>query len=280
MACHLVAKGTVMTELLQTRSLHRGLDILEALSAGPASLHELHLRTGHPKSTLRRLLATMIDRRYIRRGLSDGIYRSNIPVPSASHGELTLKFGRLVEISSPHMLALTQRVKWPSDLHVYHEGRMLILESTHGLSPFDTARSAGADTQLNMFVAASGLAYLSALNRDEIKKILELTQDDEVLSPARFGVTPALLRTYIEEVHKRGYSVRRASQSKPDNRNAIALPVFDKGRPAAALTIAWRREHMSAEQFASLHMPAFIETARVISAELGSPSLIIKYQVS
>lgn len=258
-----------MAELSQTRSLHRGLDILDALAQGPASLHELHLRTGLAKSTLRRLLATMVDRRYIRRGISDGTYRSNVAIPSAAHGELTFRFGRLVEVARPHMLKLTQQVKWPSDLHVYHAGRMQILESTHGVSPFETPKSGSADTELNMFVAASGLAYLSAIDEQQLQSILDLTRDDEVWSPARFGVSPAQLRRMLADVRARGFATRQLSQNKPQDRNAIALPLFQTGQPVAALTIAWRREHMTPDVFASLHLAALREAADHISRAIS-----------
>ncbi len=258
-----------MTELAQTRSLHRGLDILDALAQGPAALHELHLRTGLPKSTLRRLLATMVERRYIRRGISDGIYRSNVAIPGAAHGEHTLRIGRLVEVARPHMLRLTQQVKWPSDLHVYHAGRMQILESTHGISPFEMPRSGSADTELNMFVAASGLAYLSALDDEQVQSILDLTRDDEVWSPARFGITPAQVRRMLADVRVRGFATRQLSQTKPQDRNAIAIPLYQALQPVAALTIAWRREHMKADAFAALHLPALREAAGQISSVIS-----------
>jgi IclR family mhp operon transcriptional activator len=258
-----------MDQLLQTRSLHRGLDILDALAQGPAALHDLHLRTGLAKSTLRRLLATMVERRYIRRGISDGIYRSNVAIPSAAHGELTFRFGRLVEVARAHLMTLTQEVKWPSDLHVYHAGRMQILESTHGVSPFETPKSGSADTELNMFVAASGLAYLSALDDGPVQSILDLTRDDEVWSPARFGITPAQLRRMLEEVRTKGYATRQITQNKPQDRNAIAVPLFQAGQPVAALTIAWRREHMKPEAFAALHLHGLRAAAQSISAAIS-----------
>ena len=261
--------GMAMDQLAQTRSLHRGLDILDALAQGPASLHELHLRTQLPKSTLRRLLATMVERRYIRRGISDGIYRSNVGIPSAAHGELTFRFGRLVEVARAHMMTLTQCVKWPSDLHVYHAGRMQILESTHGVSPFEIPQSGSADTELNMFVAASGLAYLAALDEAQVQAILELTQDDEVWSPARFGVTPAQLHRMLADVRGRGYATRQVSQNKPQDRNAIAVPLFQAGQPVAALTIAWRREHMKPEAFAALHLEGLQAAASSISEAIS-----------
>jgi IclR family transcriptional regulator, mhp operon transcriptional activator len=255
-----------MIENFQTRSLHRGLDILDCLSRAPASLHELHKGTGLPKSTLRRLLATMVERRYIRRGLSDGIYRTNIAIPGGAPAGLTVRYAGLVEAARPHMIALTAEVKWPSDLHVYHAGRMLILESTHGLSPFPTKKTAGPDLELNMFAAASGLAFLAASGSEFMAQVIEQVHDHEVWSPARFGLTTQILKREIREVRQRGFAVRRVTQTNEDGRNAIAVPVYEDKQPVGALTISWRKELMQPIDFAKRHLDSLKRAADLITS--------------
>lgn len=257
-----------MANVLQTRSLHRGLEILDELARGPASLQKLHDQTGLSKSTLRRLLATLVERRYIRRGISDGIYRSNVAIPTAAQGEMTFRFGRLVEVARPHMMALTAKVKWPSDLHIYHAGRMQILESTHGLSPFETSKGGRADSELNMFVAASGLAYLAAVAPSQIPLIIADAQDDERWSPQRFGVTPQSLRKEMTDIKSRGFATRRLSQIKQDGRDAIAVPLEQAGKPVGALTIVWRRDYLPAEDFAKIHLADLKNAAKQISSDI------------
>ncbi|HEY8579406.1 MAG TPA: helix-turn-helix domain-containing protein, partial [Beijerinckiaceae bacterium] len=61
-----------MTDAPQVRAVHRALDVLDYLSAnGPSSLQRLHAGTGLSKSALRRLLSTLVQRRFVRMGLSD-----------------------------------------------------------------------------------------------------------------------------------------------------------------------------------------------------------------
>ena len=63
-----------MKRTLENRSLDRGLTILERLSAdGAGSLQALHTATGLAKSTLRRLLSTLVQRKILRRSLADGL---------------------------------------------------------------------------------------------------------------------------------------------------------------------------------------------------------------
>jgi IclR family mhp operon transcriptional activator len=257
-----------MAKLLQTRSLHRGLEILDELARGPASLQKLHEDTGLPKSTLRRLLATLVERRYIRRGISDGIYRTNVAIPNSTHGEATFRFGKLVEVARPHMMRLTEVVKWPSDLHVYHSGRMQILESTHGLSPFESAKGGHADSELNMFVAASGLAYLSTLEISEVAEIFDYAQRDYRWSPARFSMTMATLTQELAHVRERGFASRRLSQIKQDHRSAIAVPILQAHRPIGAITLIWRRDYMSVDEFGKTYAKNLIDTSFQIEIAL------------
>ena len=57
--------------LKENRSLDRGIEILETLAReGAMSLADLHRATGLPKSTIRRLLQTLIARKIVRRSLT------------------------------------------------------------------------------------------------------------------------------------------------------------------------------------------------------------------
>ncbi|MPZ41071.1 MAG: helix-turn-helix domain-containing protein [Rhizobiales bacterium] len=257
------------SELRQIRSVHRALDLLEHLGAqGPCSLQKLHTATGLSKSTLRRLLATLVERRFVRRGMSDGMYRTNVATPSAVNSELTLRIGRLVEVARPHMLALTDRVEWPSDLHIYVRGRMRILESTHGMSPFGRTESSRTDAELNLFAAASGLAFLASSDDQFVLDLVEELKHDEFWSLSRFGITPARLLRELNEIRQKGFAVRRITQGRTPGRNAIAVAILQGKSPVGGLTISWQRQLMPAHEFAALHLDALQAAAKTISKGL------------
>ena len=256
-------------QLPQIRSVHRALDVLEHLAEqGPSGLHDLHAGTGLSKSTLRRLLATLVQRRFIRMGISDGMYRANIATPSGIDSELTLRVGRLVEVARPHMLALTGEVRWPSDLHIYARGRMRILESTHGLSPFGRNTGSKPDAELNIFAAASGLAYLASRDDQFVANLVDELRDEEFWSLSRFGVTPAKLLQELADIRRKGYARRRVSQRTRDDRNAFAVTIFEGKEPIGALTISWQRRFMSPDEFAAVHVSSLKAAAQAISADL------------
>ncbi len=118
-----------MAKSLENRSVDRAITVLEILAKDRrCSLHQLHERTRLPKSTLRRLLRTLTKRHLVRVGISDGLLRPNIAFPWSGDRAHAAHIGHVVEIALPHMVELTRRIGWPSDLHVYNNGRMQIVE--------------------------------------------------------------------------------------------------------------------------------------------------------
>ena len=260
-----------MTGPLQTRSVHRALDVLQFLSEnGPSGLHKLHMGTGLSKSTLRRLLATLVERRFVRTGISDAMYRSNTALPDHPRAGLIVQIGQLVEVARPHMLALTTAARWPVDLHIYVHGRMQILDSTRGLSPFPPSQMLKPETELNVFAAASGLVFLAALEDERVLAIVDELKNDMFSSLARFGVTPRRLLKDLADIRKRGFATRRLSQSTPGDRNAIAVPLFEKQAAIGALSMSWKRELMTADEFAAQNLAALKAAADEISASLNT----------
>ena len=70
---------------LEHKSLDRGITIMEVLARnGSCSLADLHKATGISKSSIRRLLGTLVERRLVRRSLADGRYRTSILMPASA----------------------------------------------------------------------------------------------------------------------------------------------------------------------------------------------------
>lgn len=122
--------------LTRNRSLDRGITLLDALARqGACSLSTLHAETGLAKSTIRRLLATMMDRQIVRRSLSDRLYRTNVAMPNSSTRAPTQDQMLIIDVALPYLIELTAKVEWPSDLHMLEEDWMHIVDSTRPLSP-------------------------------------------------------------------------------------------------------------------------------------------------
>lgn len=262
-----------MTKTLENRSLDRGITVLESLGCGGAmSLHQLHMATKLPKSTLRRLLATLVARRIVRVGLGDKLYRTNVALPDLSPVDLTPRAARLVEIAMPHMIELTHKIGWPSDLHLFASNCMRIVESTRTLSPYHLHRSS-IDIMVNVFGSAGGRAYLSALPRTEVEAIISKIGADPEHGLNRFGVPIETLFEDLATVRKDGYAKRMPGygsiEIQDDRLHVIAVPLMRGDKSLGALTVLWPREYLDYGAFATTHFKDLQETSRRISESLS-----------
>ncbi|MEP2533416.1 helix-turn-helix domain-containing protein [Shimia sp.] len=123
--------------LKENRSLERGLIVLETLARNQSmSLSEIHRATGLPKSTLRRLLATLARQRFVRRSLADKQYRITVNLHDLAIDPVQPGSALIADIALPHLLDLTSRIGWPSDIHIFEDHWMRIIESTRSVSPY------------------------------------------------------------------------------------------------------------------------------------------------
>jgi IclR family transcriptional regulator, mhp operon transcriptional activator len=262
-----------MAKSLETRSLDRAITVLEVLAKDTrCSLQQLHERTALPKSTLRRLLGTLTKRHLVRVGISDGLYRANIAMPWSADRAHTAHVGRLVEIALPHMIELTRRVGWPSDLHVYSAGRMQVVESTYSLSPYRMGKRTEVDVEVNMFAAAAGLAYLSRLDDADVVALARAKSSQPLWSFERVGVSEATLLEELACVRKAGYAFRRPgfnTRAAARPFNGMAAPVADQSGAVGALTLFWPRQYMDTDSFARDHADVLRAAAEAISVDLA-----------
>lgn len=243
-----------MTDL-GNRSLDRGLTVLEVLTRpGPATLAELHRATGLPKSSLRRLLATLMARGVVHRSRQDGRYRSVLAMPSPGFEPDAGHEARFVTLAWPHMQALTLEIGWPSDLQVPRERAMQMIESARALTPYKLWQGR-IGTLINMFGAASGRAYLAALPEDEAMVRFHRLADEPVLGPGRFRMDEAGFRAMLAETRARGHALRQPGYGGEvldhDELAALALPILFRGQPVGTINTTWLRAYLPPDQFAA-----------------------------
>jgi IclR family mhp operon transcriptional activator len=268
--------GTIrcMKRPTENRSLDRGLAILETLSIhGASSLRDLHARTGLPKSTIRRLLGTLIRLKIVRRSLADRQYRANIALPlrgrlAASHAE-----GWLVDCAVPHIIELTREAGWACDLHIFERTRSRIIESTRPLSPFfQYVRP--IDLQVPVFGSAAGLAVLSTWPDAAILALVNEIGDDPVWGLRCSGLTPRELVKFLHEVREAGLASRprryRGETVMANTLSAIACPIHRARTAVGAVAMLWPKNLLPPAAFADLHGKKLAEAAARISVDLST----------
>lgn len=251
------------------RSLVRGLDLLRALNAhdkGRASLAQLAARTGLHRTTVRRLLETLIEAGYVRRSDSDDSYVLRLQVRALAEGFKDEE--RVCAVSGPILSELLQHVRWPSDLCTPEGGTMLIRESTHRFSALSFHRAMVGE-RLPMLLTAAGRAYFCYCPDEEREALTALLRQDPLqatlASDARF------ITNLVEQTRARGYSSNEGDWAEERKVGAIATPVFERGKVIASINVIYLTRAISHAEAAARYLPALVRAGRQLEALLAEP---------
>ena len=236
------------------QSLERGLHVLAKLrEMRAASLHDLHRATGIPKPTLTRILYTLYRQGLVWQRMADGAF-----LPS----HLMLQRGRLddtawlVEIASPVLERLCERVMWPSVLSVPRLDHMEVVETNSPRAYFDELPAGPIGFRANLLRSASGRAYLAFCPDAEREAVLRRLRDRDVVG-LELAHDPVAVRRIVAATRRRGYSVRapdfgghysKTRRELDDGRSSIAMPVRSGGHVLACVNLTWRRRALTLTQ--------------------------------
>ena len=260
------------------QSLARGLMVIDAMNRSRvSSLSALHALTGLPKSSLVRLLETLIEAGYVvrisrREGytLTDAVLRLSSGV---RHRDL------VVDVARPLMEAFTRRHKWQVSLATSETDSMLVRFSTRHISPFSREENF-LNRRVGMLQSAVGRAYFAWCPDEEREFVLNALRaaGDALAGPDRAADLEALLA----RVRADGYATIERPRS--DATRSFAVPVMEPGQDEAAgfagplllpldhdrgprrsaATCRWSRPWRT-------KYPAGLEQARVQAVALRSP---------
>ncbi|MEP3275917.1 MAG: helix-turn-helix domain-containing protein [Stappiaceae bacterium] len=259
--------------LKENRSLARGLFVLETLAKYRGmSLSEIHQETGLPKSTLRRLLATLMSKRFVRRSISDNRYRAIVTLPDISIEPVPPGLGLVVDMGLIHVTELTKKIGWPSDIQIFEGKWMRIIESTRSQSPFGLYRGQ-IDRRLNIFGAATGIACLSVMQEEEVRELFQDKSLEARFQPGRYALSWQGLQEHLNMARELGYGMRISNYCGEtvlnDKLSAIALPLRRHEEIIGAISLLWPRELMSASDTAALYLEDLKKTVNDIEVDLN-----------
>lgn len=222
------------------RTLERGLAVLDALSEHDSlTLQSLHEITGLPKATLLRVLSTLEKTGHARRRIADRSWRRTaLRSPSAASAVQD----QLIDIGGEVLDEMCARLAWPSDLAVYHDGAMEILETTRRKSPYVMNRLA-IGFRVPVLLSGLGRAWLAFCPDEERAGIVATLAasnyafDRTAQDPGHIAALASETRAKGYGIRADGYSVRRATLD--DKTNGIAVPIFLQGRIVACINLVW-----------------------------------------
>jgi IclR family pca regulon transcriptional regulator len=245
------------------QSLDRGLAVIRAF--GPdrdrLSLSEVARATGLTRAATRRFLLTLVKLGYVR---SDGREFSLRP-RVLELGYAYLSGLALPEIAAPHLEELVGRVRESSSISVLDGHHIVYIARVPTKRIMAVAISVG--TRFPAYATSMGRVLLAGMSPDELDRYL----DEAVLEPitARTVTDPGRLRDIVAEVARQGYAI--VDQELEEGLRAIAAPIRGNGgSTAAAINISAHASRISMAAMRSELLPALLETASRIEADLKS----------
>lgn len=235
----------------EIKSLIRGLQIIEVLGEiGWAKIGEISSTTGIERTSVYRLVNTLIQAGYITRRADDGAVALT---PKFVVLADTLKDGDVVtQFAWPYLFALSKDVLWPCDFATFDAGKVLIQLSTHKISPMSIHRGMVGKERFLMR-SALGLAILSAMSEDELETSLAVVEKLGDSIDASDVRDRDFVQGKVAAVRERGYA--GSSGQTEAKISAIALPVMGPDATVAgAINLVFFRSVMTTEEAAERYL--------------------------
>ncbi|CAM2185785.1 DNA-binding transcriptional activator MhpR [Burkholderia latens] len=258
-----------VTTYTNVRGLARGLQVLRALNAmenGRATSQQIADLTGLHRTTVRRLLETLMEEGFVRRSTSDDSFRLTLAVRSLSEGFTDTE--RIATVAPPIMGQLLQRVAWPSDLTTPDGDAMIIRETTHRFSRLSFHR-AMVGRRLPMLLTAAGRAYFAMCPDEEREDILELLRSGAGGEEQQaFARNDALVRKLIRRVRDDGFGSNHGDWTAQAKIGAVAVSISADERVIASLNVVFLSRAVSLADATRRYVPELQKAASDIAEAL------------
>jgi IclR family mhp operon transcriptional activator len=260
-----------VTTYTNVRGLARGLQVLKALNAmenGRATSQQIADITGLHRTTVRRLLETLMDEGFVRRSNSDDSFRLTLAVRALSEGFTDTE--RIATVAPPIMGQLLQRVAWPSDLTTPDGDAMIIRETTHRFSQLSFHR-AMVGRRLPILLTAAGRAYFAMCPDEEREDILDLLRSgaggEEQQALAK---NDALVRSLVKRVRDDGFGSNHGDWAAQAKISAVAVAIVSHERVLASLNVVFLSRALSLADATRRYVPELQKAAAEMVAALDA----------
>lgn len=243
------------------QSVERAFGVLQCLSSGPAGVSEIAERTELPKSTVSRLLGTLVELGAVEQSDVLGVY---------GLGELIIELsasaspGRnLVSLARPHLVELVEQIDEAAGLGVLDGNEVYYLDQVDGNHEVQVRDWTGESVAAH--VVSSGLVLMAYASADAratfVSNPLEAWTEN--------SITDLTLVTHrLDEVKRAGFAWVYEEMS--EGLNSVAAPIFNP----AGMVIGSVHAHGPSYRFptpggAASVAAAVVETAQRISDRLA-----------
>jgi len=240
-----------------SQTLLRGLDVLEAIAAGPIALAELAAGLGLNRSTAHRLASALVERRYLAFEPRVG-YRLGPKLLEL--GFLAQDQADLVQLARPHLEALAAATEDTVHLGVVEAERALYLDKIPGRRRVEISSRVGDRHPLTS--TGLGKALLIDMREAEWLRLFQ-AEDHSGHRGVDYQTWQGRMRNYVDA----GYAFDL--EENEDQIRCVAAPIRDaSGGIVAALSVSSAAQYMADDRMRDL-IPQVRGTADAISRDLG-----------
>lgn len=222
----------------------RVLDTLRTVnSLRIATVNDIHEATRIPKSSVVRMLETLMAQGYVTRDNMCGGYRVTQNVQHLSSGYDP--FSEVIEIARPFAIDLTRRTNWPVGLGVPDGKAIAIKFWTGTISPWAHTKTV-LGLRPDFYHSAMGRVYLAFCDDEEReRRIADLRADPEVKLSRK---QERVFRKIIDRARADGYATREP-KTPPVRMFTIGLPLRDAYALRAVVSVSVYRTSVRVREF-------------------------------
>lgn len=245
------------------KALLKGLEVLRVLNLHDGTtVSEMARELGQPRTTVFRLLETLVRAGYAYRAASDDKYRLTILVRGLSDGFDDEAW--ITQFAKPYMYELGREIVWPVAIATLSGNTMLVRRTTDHQSPLAVEKFA-VGFRVPLLGSAAGIAYLAWCPGQQRETLLELLRNSNAPEDK-----PASNRVWVERelarTRNRGYSIFH--RERPiSNETTFSVPVLSRERLLASLTVRFASQALSETEAAKKFVPRMRDVAQQIGEQ-------------
>lgn len=205
----------------RVQSIERAFALLDAISSSELGITELASRVGIPKSTVARIVSTLLDVGAVERVSPDATYRIGPTVYGLAAGRS--RVADLLSRSRPHLKMLARELREDAGLSVPDGNQVHYIAQVDAENNIQVRDWTG--TLLPMHVVSSGLVMLAHWSPDQLDRYIEGGLDPYTPHTV---TDPGLVRERLTRIRDEG-SVW-VIEEFAEGISSVASPVYDDHR--------------------------------------------------
>jgi|GEM_PF-12846 len=246
------------------RSVERALDIIEVLAGErgkPKGVTEIAQKLNLAKSTVHRLLDTLLEKGYVEQDSDSEKYRLGLKLVEI--GNIVLNNLELRSQALPYLKRLMEKSGQTVHLAILDHGDVVYIDKVESTGAIKMASYIGLRGYVHS--TALGKAIAAFMSEEQVKHILE-TKGMPRLTPNTITSFPEFM-VHLERIRQQGYAVDDIENEEAIR--CIAAPIFNhSGKVVAAVSVSGMVLQITMDRVAELAQMV-IECGEKISTRLG-----------